>query len=120
MRANKTERGSTPELERWKRAVDKSGTGRVTNLEEPSFQHRGISRLSGRRASNKTGHTVIVTRIPGSSIFVYSVVIRCSDVMLVIGNIRPRVVMGLFTTVRLHHSIAILMERRVERANIQT
>ena len=59
MRANKAERGSTQKLERWKRAVDRSGVGRAINLEEPSFQHRGISRLSGRRASNRTGYTVI-------------------------------------------------------------
>ena len=46
---------------------------------------------------------LLVTRIPGSSIFVYSVVIRCSDVMLVIGNICPRVVIGIFTMVCLHY-----------------
>ena len=37
MRANKTERGSTQELERWKRAVDRSGVGGQSTLKNHHF-----------------------------------------------------------------------------------
>ena len=103
MRANKAERGSTQELERWKRAVDRSGVGGQSILKNHYFNIEESPDSVAEEQATGQDTQLFVTRIPGSSIFVNYVVIRCSDVMLVIGNIHPRVVMGIFMTVRLYY-----------------
>ena len=56
MRANKTTKRKYTKPGEMEGAVDKSRPGRAANLEESSFQHRGLPEFSGRQASKKTGH----------------------------------------------------------------
>ena len=75
--------------------MDKSRPGRAANLEESSFQHKGISRNQWQTSKQEDrSKQLVFSRIPGSInfIFILAVILRNNE----IGNIRCPSAVGIF------------------------